>query len=134
MEQLLQLTAADEIVPADLFQGEWTVQVLFHVGGHPLEALIASRCGERGCGLFPAADETDEQLFQCGAYQLLPAEGRNLPALETLGGGIVQRSGKCRGALLHDTGQQSTFRFSRCGDESLEKVHIRTVATEADYH
>ena len=28
MEQLLQLTAADEIVPADLFQGEWTVQVL----------------------------------------------------------------------------------------------------------
>ena len=135
VEQLLQLAAANEVVPADLLQSKILLHPLFHVAQHTVQVVILCPAGKNlyGRGAL-AADQADEQLLQSGGKQGLSAERGLRAALEGSGGGVVEGGGKGGAALLHNAGQQASLTRSHKGDQPPEEVHVRAVALKAHHH
>ena len=140
-EDLLQIAAAHQIVPADVRERQAFCDVVLQIFAHTVDEFLlcafpdeaGGLCGGRGL-VRAAADEADEQLLDAASDELLGAEGRTLPPGQLHGLRVVERRGECGLALLHDARQQGAAGIAHAQYSVFKKTHGLAVADKTHHN
>ena len=145
LEDLLQLGSPNQIVPADLFDGDCGVDPQGKVIGHTAEDLgVAFTLGGLGNfglrnflwdrqGIRVPPDQMNQEMFQIEADKLLRAEHVRFFSGHILEVGVVQTAVEATPCLNDDAGKEVAFRLVNFKRFFFEKFHGVVFAVEGNY-